>query len=127
MQPLTHLGINPQLVGSPVVLTQGRAEVRLETTQAMSADQYGLVHGGFTFGLADYAAMLAVNDPNVVLGAAEVKLLAPVRVGSEMIAVAEVREDKGKKRTVDCRVTVGGETVMEGSFTCFVLEKHILA
>ena len=127
MQPLTHLGINPQLVGRPVALTPGRAEVRLITTQDMIADQYGLVHGGFTFGLADYAAMLAVNDPNVVLGAAEVKLLAPIRVGSEMTAVAEVREEKGKKRIVDCRVAVGEVAVMEGSFTCFVLEKHILA
>lgn len=127
MQALTHLDINPQLVGRPVVLTQGRAEVRLITTQVMSADQYGLVHGGFTFGLADYAAMLAINDPNVVLGAAEVKLLAPVKVGSEMTAVAQVREEKGKKRIVDCRVIVGDEAVMEGSFTCFVLEKHILA
>jgi acyl-coenzyme A thioesterase PaaI-like protein len=44
----------------------------------MAADQRGLVHGGFTFGLADYAAMVAVNDPNVVLGAAEVRFLAPV-------------------------------------------------
>jgi len=127
MQPLTHLGINPQLVGCPVALTQGRAEVRLITTQDMSADQYGLVHGGFTFGLADYAAMLAVNDPNVVLGAAEVKLLAPVRVGSELIATAEVREEKGKKRVVECCVKVGETTIMDGSFTCFVLDKHILA
>ena len=93
----------------------------------MSADQYGLVHGGFTFGLADYAAMLAVNDPNVVLGAAEVKLLAPVRVGSELIATAEVREEKGKKRVVECCVKVGETTIMDGSFTCFVLDKHILA
>ena len=47
----------------------------------MAADGRGLVHGGFTFGLADFAAMCAVNDPNVVLGAATCKFLAPVQVG----------------------------------------------
>ena len=32
------------------------------------------------FGAADYAAMLAVNDPNVVLGNAELRFVAPVEV-----------------------------------------------
>lgn len=32
----------------------------------MAADEYRLVHGGFIFGLADYAVMLAINEPTVV-------------------------------------------------------------
>jgi acyl-coenzyme A thioesterase PaaI-like protein len=49
----------------------------------MAVDDRGLVHGGFVFGLADHAAMLAVNDPNVVLGAASTRFLKPVRVGED--------------------------------------------
>ncbi|MDY0268384.1 PaaI family thioesterase [Trichloromonas sp.] len=91
----------------------------------MVADDRGLVHGGFTFGLADYAAMLAVNDPHVVLGAAEVKFLAPVTLGETMLAKAEVIGESGKKRQVRCTVSTD-RPVFEGSFTCFVLPGHVL-
>jgi len=90
----------------------------------MVADERGLVHGGFAFGLADYAAMLAVNDPNVVLGAAETKFLAPVRVGQMLTAEAEVAGVEGKKRTVRCSVKTD-RVVLVATFTCFVLPQHV--
>lgn len=123
----THRLIDPELVGVPVELAEGSATVKLTATSRMGADESGLVHGGFTFGLADYAVMLAVNDPNVVLGGAQVKFLKPVRVGEVMVATATVIEAAGKKRVVDVSVTVGAEKVMEGILTAFVLPKHILA
>jgi acyl-coenzyme A thioesterase PaaI-like protein len=91
----------------------------------MGADDDGLVHGGFAFGLADFAAMLAVNDPYVILGSAEVKFLAPVRTGEIMTARAEVVGEKGKKRLVRCTVSTDRE-VFEGTFTCLVLDQHVL-
>lgn len=100
--------------------------MRLPTTEEMGADQRGLVHGGFLFGLADYAAMLAVNDPNVVLGAADVRFKAPVRVGEEVVATANVREASGKKRTVHVTAVVDDRVVLEGTFTTFVLGQHVL-
>lgn len=126
MKSNTHLSISPTWVGTPVELAEGRAVARLETRGEMCADEAGLIHGGFTFGLADYSAMLAVNDPHVVLGGAETKFLAPVRCGETMLAIAEVVSSQGKKRQVDCRVAVGDRLVFEGRFTCFVLERHIL-
>lgn len=127
MKPDTHLAISPTWVGSPVDISKGRAVARLVTRVEMCADDVGLVHGGFAFGLADYAAMLAVNDPNVVLGAAETKFLAPVRCGQVMVATAEVLSEQGKKREVECRVAVDDRVVFEGRFTCFVLPQHILS
>lgn len=127
MKQNTHRSIDPELVGVPVALEEGAATVRLTAASRMGADETGLVHGGFTFGLADYAVMLAVNDPNVVLGGAEVKFLKPVRVGEVMVAVATVKEAAGKKRIVEVSVSVGAEKVMEGVLTAFVLPKHILA
>lgn len=124
MKVYTHLQISPHLVGEAVELSPGHARARLVTNLEMCADDRGLVHGGFIFGLADFAAMLAVNDPHVVLGAAETRFLAPVRVGEVLQAEAEVVEEKGKKRIVRCSVA-SGKTVFEGAFTCFVLEGHV--
>jgi acyl-coenzyme A thioesterase PaaI-like protein len=127
MDANTHLGIDQGLCGTPVSLTDGAAEVRLETTAVMAADERGLVHGGFVFGLADYAAMLAVNDPHVVLGAADVRFHAPAAVGDVVLARAQVVEEAGKKRRVEVTAARGEEELFSGSFTCFVLAQHVLA
>lgn len=126
MQPNTHLGINASLCGVPESLAEGTATVRLTTTADMGADDRGLVHGGFVFGLADYAAMLAVNDPNVVLGAAETRFLAPVRVGEDVVAVARRTSVERRKHMIEVEVRVGEDVVMSGVFTTFVLGKHVL-
>ena len=123
----THLGISKELCGTPVELAPGKAVVSMATIPAMAADSMNLVHGGFVFGMADYAAMLAVNDPNVVLGSADMKFLKPVRVGDKLHAAAEVKEEKGKKRVVDVTVTRDGEEVVTGTCVCFILDKHVLA
>ena len=125
-EPNTHLLINPELVGTPTALAPGRAEVELSTTPSMAADERGLVHGGFIFGLADYAAMLAVNDPFVVLGAADTRFTKPVVVGDTIRAKAEVQEESGKKRVVSVTAERGDDIVFEGTFTCFVLPAHVL-
>ncbi len=127
MEPRTHLRIDGGLCGTPVELKSGHASVRLRASAAMTADDQGLVHGGFVFGVADYAAMLAVNDPNVVLGSADVRFLRPVTVGEELLARAELTSTDGKKRHVHVEVTVGAKKVFEGEFICFVLPKHVLA
>lgn len=126
MSPNTHPAIDPQLVGVPLALAEGEASAELRTTPEMAADARGLVHGGFVFGLADYAAMLAVNHPNVVLGAAETRFLAPVRVGETVVARAKRVEQSGRKHRVEVSVSVGEKVVMTGVFTTFVLEQHVL-
>lgn len=127
MESKTHLAISASLVGEVVEIIPGKATARLKTTDEMAADDRGLLHGGFTFGLADYAAMLAVNDPYVVLGGAEVRFLAAVRCGEELLATAELDAQNGKKHNVRCFVESGGKRVFEGTFTCFVLDKHLLS
>ncbi len=126
MKVRTHLSADPSLCGSPLELGEGTASVTLDTTDQMSVDEQGLVHGGFVFGLADYAAMLAVNDPNVVLGGAQSRFLKPVRRGERIIASARTVGSAGRKREVHVEATVGSTKVFEGTFTCFVLEHHVL-
>jgi len=127
MNIITHQRINPQLCGTPAEVTEGASRVILKATDAMIVDDTGLVHGGFIFGLADHAAMIAVNHPNVVLGAASVKFLKPVALSEEVVAEARVTETSGKKRIVAVQVQRGDTPVFEGVFTCFVLERHVMA
>jgi uncharacterized protein (TIGR00369 family) len=122
----THLQIDPALCGRPEALEPGFCRVSFTATTRMAADAQGLVHGGFVFGLADYAAMLAVNDPHVVLGAADVKFLKPVSVGDHLAAEARVNEASGRKHLVDVTVTRDETPVMAGRLTCFVLDRHVL-
>lgn len=94
----------------------------------MAVDDSGLTHGGFVFGLADYAAMLAVNHAHVVLGGAEVKFLKPVKTGDSLEAEGVVQAPaQGKKRVVDVVVHRAKEAVFKGEFVCFVLDRHVLA
>ncbi len=126
MLPNSHLETSTRLCGAPVALRPGYAHVRMHTCREMVVDAHGLVHGGFVFGQADYAAMLAVNDPNVVLGAAQTRFLAPVPCGAVLDAEATVRGSVGRKRHVSVTVHHNDRAVFEGEFTCFVLNHHIL-
>ena len=126
MQLNTHLNIDTSLCGKVTKLEENYAEVLLCTTQHMTADAQGLVHGGFVFGAADYAAMSAVNDPYVVLGASSSKFVAPVKVGDAVLCKAMVVNTKGKKSTVEVVAYVNEKLVFEGDFTTFVLPSHVL-
>ena len=126
MEIITHKKIDQELCGTPLITEKDFSRVELLTTERMMADESGLVHGGFIFGLADYAAMIAVNHPNVVLGGADVKFLKPVKANETVVAEARVVYKKGKKQNVQVTAERGGEKVFEGEFACFVLEQHIL-
>ena len=122
----THERIDRTLCGTPLRLAPGGATVELEATAAMAADAHGLVHGGFVFGLADHAAMLAVNEPNVVLVSAESKFLRPVRPGKRLRAEATVVDRQPPRYAVACTVSRDGEAVFEGRFNCHVTRQHVL-
>ncbi|MFY9825243.1 MAG: hotdog domain-containing protein [Thermoanaerobaculia bacterium] len=126
MEIRTHQGLDRRLCGRPLAVEEGAAAVGFEATPEMAADERGLVHGGFVFGLADHAAMLAVNHPHVVLGSAEVRFLKPVAVGERLEARATVEETDGRKSRVKVEVLRAADVVMAGTFLCFVLERHVL-
>jgi acyl-coenzyme A thioesterase PaaI-like protein len=138
MIPRTHLALDRRLCGEPLDsegTAAGTARVVLTTVPEMAADAAGLVHGGFVFGLADHAAMLAVNHPNVVLGSAAVRFLLPVTVGERLVAEASLAETSGRRSRVLVEVrrdaaggaSGAGEAVMSGELVCFTLDRHVLA
>ncbi|MDE3743434.1 MaoC/PaaZ C-terminal domain-containing protein [Maribacter polysaccharolyticus] len=124
----THQLASEKLIGSVVSIGDDRATVTLTITKEMIVDTYNLSHGSFVFGLADYAAMLAVNEPTVVLGKATSKFIKPVVLNDEVTAIAVISDNSNGKKVI-VSVTVKNqkeELVFEGEFVCFVLEKHIL-
>jgi len=125
MEIRTHREIDREISGAPVEVGENFARVILETKPFMAADERGLVHGGFLFSAADYAAMLSVNHPNVVLGEARVRFLKPVRVGEAVEFVAR-GSGEGKKRSVEVVGYRNGEEVFKGEFVCFVPSRHVL-
>ena len=124
----THLSVSGDVVGKAERIETGkRSRVSLAVNANMRVDEKGLVHGGLAFGLADYAAMVAVNDPFVVLLSSQVRFLKPVIVGDNLVAQAEVTETDGKKRKVWCEVfNQDRQKVFEGEFLCLVLTQHLL-
>ncbi len=128
IQPRTHAAISQRLCGAPVEVRDGFAAVEMEALPEMAADEHGLIHGGFLFGLADHAAMLAIDEPTVVLAGAEVRFLAPVDVGAWLRAEAAVESRDGRKARVTARVVArDGRELMSGHFLCYVPERHVLA
>ncbi len=121
----THNLADKEFVGDVVEIKEGFSKVILNTNNRMAVDDKGLVHGGFTFGLADYAAMVCVNHPNVVLGGAEIKFWAPVKVGEKLIAKAFHIKTEGKKNIVEVEIDSNGRKVFSGTFNCYILDKHV--
>ncbi|MCF6183407.1 MAG: PaaI family thioesterase [Bacteroidales bacterium] len=127
MKPQTHLFTSDELAGKIVKIEKSKAVVELSPLKSMRVDKYGLLHGGFIFGLADYAAMLAVNEPNVVLEKANVKFIKPVTIQEKIIAKAKIVNSKKNKYIVEVEVyNEQNEILFWGSFVCFVTSKHVL-
>jgi acyl-CoA thioesterase len=122
----THDLINSRYSGELDELREGYAKVNLLTNDEMGVDSYGLVHGGFIFCAGDFAAMAAVNDPNVVLSAVNADFLSPVRVGDSVVFEANVRHKDGRKREVIVTGSVLDIKVFEATMRTVVLEKHVL-
>ena len=122
----THERINKDLNGEIIKHEIGYVELRLTTIPEMVADSLGLIHGGFIFSAADYAAMAAVNERNVVLVASDCQFLSPVKFHDEVNVIARVRHKEGRKRNVHVEAFVLDIKVFEGEFKTVITEKHIL-
>ena len=122
----THKQISNSLCGTPIKTEENYSLVELELTEKMRTDESNLIHGGFTFGMADYAAMIAVNHPNVVLASSNVSFVKPTVVGDILVAEAKVIENNGKKKKVSVEVKCMDDIVFKGEFLCVVPEKHVL-
>ncbi len=126
MELNTHLKLNNDINGKVIELKPTYSKVELITKDFMVADSQGLIHGGFAFCAADFAAMAAVNDPYVVLAKSETKFLAPVQLGDTIIFEANIINNDGIKNSVEVIGAVNEKAVFKGIFFTATLNSHIL-
>lgn len=96
--------MSPNVVGELVDLAKNKATVRFAPGDKMIMDDNKMIHAGFVFNSASFAAMAAINKKYSVLIAADVKFLAPIEPGHEVIFKAEALQNDIKK----CEVKVEG-------------------
>ena len=121
----THDKIRSHLCGSIIKLEAGYSKTTLQTTKEMSLDDFGLIHSGFIFGAADYAAAVAVNEPNVVIIGSRSKFLAPAKVDDMIEFVAYAKFEDSRKREIKVTGHINEIKVFEAVFQAVVLEQHI--
>lgn len=94
----------PAIVGEIVEFYRGKVVLHFVPNERMIMDDSNTIHAGFVFNAASYAAMAAINKKNSVLIASDVKFLAPIELGHEMVFKAEAAQIDSKK----CEVKVEG-------------------
>ncbi|MCD8544116.1 MAG: PaaI family thioesterase [Sulfurospirillum cavolei] len=122
----THQKIKNAYVGSLSALSKNNAKVVFQTTYEMAVDDLGLVHNGFIFGAAEYAAVAAINEANLVVIGCRSKFFAPARVGDIISFEAKGRFEEARKREVKVVGIINEIKVFEGIFQAVLLEHHIL-
>ena len=95
-----------------VDVAAGRATLRMTVREDM-VNGHAIGHGGLTFTLADSAFAFACNSYNrsTVAAGAEVRFLAPTRLGDVLVAEAVERSREGRDGVYDVSVR-SGETVV---------------
>ena len=90
----------------------GRATLSMPVTGDM-VNGHAIGHGGLTFALADSAFAFACNShgPVTVAHSAEIRFLAPVRQGDELVALAAERSRDGRRGVYDVEVRAGDTVV----------------
>lgn len=121
----THKRVNSAFSGRVIALEENYAKVSLLTTHEMTTDELGLVHSGFIFSAADYAAAIAINAQNTVIIGSKVSFLAPAKVGDNIEYEARVKFEDLRKREINIVGKINDIKVFQGTFYAVVLDKHI--
>jgi acyl-CoA thioesterase len=92
----------------------GRATLEMTVRDDM-VNGHAIGHGGLTFTLADSAFAFACNSYNrsTVAAAADIRFLAPTRLGDVLLAEAVERERSGRDGVYDVTVRCGDVVVAE--------------
>ena len=103
-----HLGMEIVAVGP------GCATLQMTIREDM-VNGHAIGHGGFTFTLADSAFAFACNSYNrsTVAAGAEIRFLAPTRLGDVLEATAVERSREGRDGVYDVTVRRGQTVVAE--------------
>ena len=124
---VSHYEINQSLTGTLEELEEGYAKVNFTATEDMVVDRRGMIHSGFIFGAANYAAMAAVNVSTAILAVSKTNFLAPLSVNDEAVFEATALQKDTRKRNIMVVGYFNNIKFFEGEFTVVVLEHHPLS
>ncbi|ARQ97502.1 acyl-CoA thioesterase [Campylobacter lanienae NCTC 13004] len=119
------ISINSTLCGGIINMKPNYAKTALMTSNEMVFDDEKLIHGGFIFGAAEWAAHVAINTQYSVTISAKVNLYAPAKVGDLVEFEAHAYFEESKKREIKVIGTIKDIKVFEGTYQVVVLEEHI--
>jgi len=122
----SHTSIYEKYSGKVERLKEGFAEVHLEIVEDMLADKIGLIHNGYIFSSASFAAAISVNEKYGFVIGSMVHFLTPVREHDIVVFKAKSRHKIGRKRVVDVVGRVHEIRVFIGEFTVTVMDRHVL-
>lgn len=97
----------------------------LDTDKAMGFSTSEIVRGHHIFAQANSLAVALVDAPVALTGSAQIKYLAPVRVGERIVAKARVTTVEGRKRTVVVDSFVSEHQVFHGEFILFAVDSTL--
>ncbi|AQW87627.1 acyl-CoA thioesterase [Campylobacter pinnipediorum subsp. caledonicus] len=121
----TSSAIKLNLSGVVTELKKSYAKTKLFTIEEMVSDNEGLIHSGFVFSAANYAALTSINEEYCVSISARINFFGPVRLGDIVEFEAQAYFDESRKRDVRVTGKVREIKVFEGTFQAVVLEEHV--
>lgn len=121
----TSTSIKLNLSGVVTALEKNRAKTRLFTTTDMVCDNDGLIHSGFIFSAANYAALASINLENCITINARINFFAPAKLGDTIDFDATAYFDESRKRDVRVFGYIKDMKVFEGTFQLVTLDEHI--
>ena len=121
----TSPNIKTSLSGTVTELGSNQAKTNFFASEEMASDAEGLIHSGFVFSAASYAAMAAVNETFSVVIGAKIHFFAPTKLNEAIEFDARSHFNESKKREVRVTGTTNDIKVFEGTFQVVILEDHI--
>ena len=123
----SHYLLSRTVVGAVEEKSKGYAKIYFIPTEDMVANKKGMIHTGFIFGSANYAAIAAVNIPTAVLAVAKTNFLAPMKIGEHAVFEAFSPHKDSRKQNVKVIGYLHGIKFFEAEFAIIVLEHHPLS
>lgn len=94
-------------------------------TKQMVCDENNLIHSGFIFSAANYAAMCLINHPNALTIKSEVEFLAPLELDQEMVFLATIKQFNDKKYEINVKGSLLDIKIFEAIFHIAIFDKQL--
>lgn len=117
--------LKPELCGTILKHTQEEIITSFSPSKQMISDETNLIHSGFIFNAANYAAMCLVNQQNALTIKADVQFLAPIEFEQEMLFLASIKQSNNKKYEILVKGTLLDIKVFEAIFHISIFDKQL--